>query len=74
MIDPRLKYTKFPSGRLELHCSTRNEPPRSSTEEDEMGGTWHLLVCPTCSVTLGKWPSVVARENELEALRTTRQF
>jgi hypothetical protein len=46
MIDPRLKYTKFPTGRLELHCSTCNEPLHSSTDEDDMDGTWHLLVCP----------------------------
>jgi hypothetical protein len=72
MIDPRLKYTKFPSGRLELHCSTCNEPPHSSTEEDDMGGTWHLLVCPTCSATLGRWPSIVAREIELDTLRAMR--
>jgi hypothetical protein len=47
MIDPRLKYTKFPSGRLELRCSTCNELPHSSTEEDdremwkdEKSGSW----------------------------------
>jgi hypothetical protein len=71
MIDGRLKYTKTSSGRPELRCSTCNESPHSSTEEDDTGGTWHLLVCPTCRVTLGRWPSVVSRENELDALRAT---
>ena len=72
MIDPRLKYTKFPSGRLELRCSICSESPHSSTEEDDMGGTWHLLICPRCAITLGRWPSIVAREKELEALLATR--
>jgi hypothetical protein len=72
MIDPRLKYRKFTSGRLEVRCSTCNESPHSSTEEDDLGGTWHLPVCPTCAITLGRWPSIVAREKELEALLATR--
>jgi hypothetical protein len=72
MMDGRLKYTKFPTGRLELQCSACNEPPRSLTEEADMGETWRLLVYPTCSATLGRWPSIVARENDLAALRATR--
>lgn len=72
MIDPRLKYTKFPSGTFELRCSTCSESPHSSTEEDDMGGTWHLRVCPTCAITFGRWPSIVAREKKLEALLATR--
>jgi hypothetical protein len=72
MIDKRLVPARTSGGTLELKCSTCNESPHSSTEEDDMGGTWYLLVCPTCVVALGKWPSIVARETELEALRATR--
>ena len=72
MIYGRLKYSKSSSGRTELRRSTCNESLHSSTEEDDRGGRWHLLVCPTCSVGFGKWPSVFALENELEALSDTR--
>ena len=70
MVEGRLKYTR--SSRPERRCCTCNNPPHSSTEEADTGGTGHLLVCPTCSVALGTWPGVVAQENEFEALRATR--